>query len=444
MSDTADNIVAEVQAYSNEAPACVGATEPDIAVMPPRTIRRNMTCCVMMDAIWNMGWSDVMMALSPLLVYLNASNALIGVVTGAMFLCIPGVLLSPFITRRFPYKKWYFLTANVPYLFALAAAGIATIISPRAGWSNSTLLTIVAASMIIHWFFGGFVALPHNEYLVACIPSSHRGRLTGLSYSVGSILGIVSTMIGGVILLKLPKPMSFGILFVMAWFIMQSGYVAALFAKEQRTPVEKSPKPWSIEMIKAFWNDKNYVKFTITQLLLTLFLGTAMWQFINIYGLKDLKMAPATSAVMLLVSQVVRIAASTPLGILTDRIGPKRLYPMCMLAAAVVYWPAVLMRNELGVYISIGLSVIFLAGVSTSGSVLSYSLPKPEYRAGHYTILTLFGVVVMSLGPILVGLLADTFSYRGIFMFISGVAVVLFFVLSYLCRTFPATSKEMA
>lgn len=405
--------------------------------MPPAIVRRNMICCVLMDSIWGMGWADVTMALSPLMVYLGASNRLIGLVTGAMFFAVPGVLLSPYITRRFPYKKWYFFFVNVPYLFPLAIAGIAVLVAGAMHWSSSSLLGIVAGSMMLHWFFGGFVSLPHMEYITACVPSSHRGRLAGFSYSVGSVLGMLSASLGGIILLKVAQPAAYGVLLLIAWVIMQSGYLAALFAKEQRTPVEQSPPAWSLKMMSAFWNDRNYVKFTITQLLLSLFLGTPIWSFLNVYGFRDLKMAAATSGVMLLIMQVARICSATPLGMLTDRIGAKKLYPLWMLAAAVVCLPAILLQNSWGIYASIALSAIYLSGVATSGAVLTYSLPKPEDRAGHYAILTCLGMVVMAIGPILIGILADAFSYHTIFITISIVAFVLFFVNRWLCQAFP-------
>ena len=123
---------------------------------------------------------------------------------------------------------------------------------------------------------------------------------------------------------------------------MQSGYIAALFAKEQRTPVEKSPKAWSKGMLKAFWNDKNYLKYTITQMLLTLFLGTPMWQFINIYGLKDLKMIPATSAVMLLA-----MAVWTGLTGARTSIIPIKICPIVKTVVALLFvWASLLSTRQ--------------------------------------------------------------------------------------------------
>ena len=413
--------------------------------MPPNIIRRNMFCCVLMDSGWGMGWTGVMIALTPLLVFLGASNTTIGMVTGASLAAIPGQLITPFITRRFPYKKWYFLIINTPYLFPIAVVGVVVIFSGNLGTSNSSLLFLVASLMLFHWFFGGFLALPHMEFIVACIPPTHRGRFTGLINAVGSGFGLAATPLAGIVLATMAEPYSYGYVFLFGWVFMQGFYVAAIFAKETRTPVEKSPKPWSKAMIKAFWDDKNYVKYACLAILRTLFLGTNIWIFLNVYGFKEVGMPrETTSAIMVGIMLVVRIGFATPLGLFADKVGPKRLLPLWMLVAAVAPLPAVLLRSAIGVYSSIALAYFFKVGADTSSVILYYGLPKPENRAGHFTITMLFGEVMLGLGPILLGIMGDIFSLRTMFMVISIIAVMMFFLARYVVRNLPDSTKDLS
>ena len=420
-------------------------TDEQKETMPPNIIRRNMLYCVLMDSGWGMGWTGVMIALTPLLVFLGASNTTIGLVTGASLAAIPGYIITPFITRKFPYKKWYFIIANIPYLFPIAVVGAVVLLSSRLGISSSSLLFFTVVLMMSSCFFSGFLALPHVEFIVACIPPTHRGRFTGLMNTTGSALGLTVTPIAAIVLVKIAEPYSYGNLFLFGWIFMQGFYVAAIFPKETRTPVEKSPKPWSKAMFKAFWDDKNYVKYACLAILRTLFFGTNIWVFLNVYGFKEVGMSrETTTAIMVGIMQVVRIGFATPLGLFADKVGPKRLLPLWMLVAAVAPLPAVLLRSAIGVYSSIALAYFFKIGADTTSVILGYGLPKPENRAGHFTITMLFGCVMLGIGPILLGIMGDIFSLRTMFIVISIIAVLMFFLARYIVRTLPDSTKDLS
>lgn len=186
-----------------------------------------------------------------LLVYLGATNTMIGAVNGVVWIGLIGVLLSPWITRHFRYKKWYLFTGNVPYLTALFIMGLMAIFADRMGLSHHTLLLWVFGLYLAHWFFGGFVTLPCTEYIAACIPMSHRGRLTGYAYSAGGGLAILAALAGQWILKNIEKPASFGYVLLLGWAIMQLGYTFMLIAKERPSPVAKSPGPYKKEMFTS-------------------------------------------------------------------------------------------------------------------------------------------------------------------------------------------------
>ena len=230
---------------SESAPPAQELEQPDEQKeeMPPGTLWRNFICCVLMDAGWVMGWTCVAVGLQPLLKYLGASPKIIGYALGTTFASLPGIILTPFITRRFPYKKWYFFVANIPYLLPLGIIGLMVILAPGLGISSGSLITLVLVLMLAHWFFGGFLALPHQEFVVACVPSTHRARYVGLLVAMGAVLGVAMTYVGEYVLKYVSKPLSYGYLFLIGWAIMQGGYILVVPTRETRTPVEKSPCP---------------------------------------------------------------------------------------------------------------------------------------------------------------------------------------------------------
>ena len=393
--------------------------------LTPPDVRHNLAVVVMLDAIFTMGAADFVIALQPLLVHLKASNTLIGLVTGASFMTVPGLILSPWISQRFRVKKWYLFIAHLPYLGMFLLIGLALIFSGRLELSDRTLLALVVGLMLANWFFGGFVSLPHQEYIAACVPMSHRGRMTGFSTCIGGGLSIVSAAIGGYVLLKVSKPMAFGYLFLMTWLICQSGYLLALFGRERPVPVEKAPKPWSREMLAALWEDKAYIR-VIVVVFLNFVLQYPAIAFVNIYGFRTLGMIAATAAIIQVITQVFRVGPSPVIGLLTDRLGAKRVYPYCSLFLAAAVLMPLLVANQYGVYISVALSTIYMTLFYAASYPLIFGVPKPEHRSGHFTVQLLTGFIAMALGPILMGRAIDAFSYRPVFVVVLVLALLSF------------------
>ncbi|MEI6278679.1 MAG: hypothetical protein WCQ16_04750, partial [Verrucomicrobiae bacterium] len=77
-----------------------------------REARRNFACLVWVGSIFAMGWAEVVVVLQPLLVHYGATNVQIGLVQGVLIATLPGMFLSPWITRRFRFKKFYLYVAD--------------------------------------------------------------------------------------------------------------------------------------------------------------------------------------------------------------------------------------------------------------------------------------------------------------------------------------------
>lgn len=413
--------------------ACSVKSEPQLS---PPAVKRNMIVLILLSATYNTGWTDLQLAMQPFLVFLGASNTMIGIITGAPFMALIGVIISPWITRYFRTKKKYLFFVNVPYLGMALLIGVAAILAQSMEISNSYLLMCVFFLMLAHCFFSGFVSLPCQEYMAACIPMSHRGRLTGYSLSIGGVASIGAAALGGWILAHVSKPAAFGYVIVLGWIIMQGGYFAALFAKELPTPVEKSPPPWSAKMLKIAWQDKSYMRFILMFFVYTT-LVTQTFIFVNIYGFSGLKMAAATAAIMAIINQVARIALSIPLGQISDKFGPKRVLPYSFILAAIALFIPILMPNQYGIYISIAISAVFGALICSAQTALLLGIPSPENRAGYYSLQLLAQNASLALGPIMMGFLCDYLSYSIVFIVTGIIAVVMIPLCFYMLRTLP-------
>jgi hypothetical protein len=67
--------------------------------LEPSVIKRNMLSLVLLETTFWTGSADINLALQPLLVYMGASNTMIGAVNGAVWIGLIGVLNAASITR---------------------------------------------------------------------------------------------------------------------------------------------------------------------------------------------------------------------------------------------------------------------------------------------------------------------------------------------------------
>ena len=434
-------MVSNGDAVDTSVPSQVGS-DAQILGLSKADIKRNMIAIILLESIFYMGFTDLQLAMQPLLVYLKASNSMIGIINGATIMGLVGVFFSPWITRRFRYKKWYMFVVHMPYIGSVGLMGLAVLMSKQFGLSDPSLLMVVFGLTLAHWFFSGFVSLPHQEYTAACIPMAYRGRYSGWSFSVGGVLSIGSAMLGGWVLSHYSKPMAFGYVLLMAWAIAQSGFLFALLGKELPTPVEKSPKPWSKSMFKAVWEDKPYVRFLTIYALSNAIIYPTLFTFINVYGFRELGMRPETSALIQVIGQAARIGACVFIGIITDKIGPKRVYPFWFLIAGIGIMIPVMIGSPIGVYIASAFAALYVAGTTGAFGALLYGLPSPENRAGHFAIQLILMFVTASIGPIMIGRLCDLMPYRTLFIIVAAACVALFLLGRYLLSSLSDNVKS--
>lgn len=378
-------------------------------------VRHNVRVNVLVSAIFQIGAADMALAAGPLLVYLMASNTVIGLVNGLGWLALFGVFVSPFISRRFERKKLYMFWAHVPYLAAWGLIGLCVVMSDSLGLSSSTLLTIIIGLSAANMFFSGFVTLPAQEFLAACIPMAHRGRYTGYSMSVGALGAFVSSAIGGIILLYATKPMAFGWLYLLFWVLAQGGYLFALLAREPAVNRSDAPRPWSVEMLKAFKVDTKFQRVLLANLCFFSILAPCM-TFVPIYGYKVLGMPAATAAAIAIIQQIARLLLSSHIGIWTDRMGAKNIAPFWYVLKGLSILPVLLFPSTISVYVTVAVQAICFAGIIAAFNPLLLGTPKPADRAGHYTFQIILRNLFDAVGMIVTGLLIDRISFSAYFV----------------------------
>ena len=226
---------------AHEMPDPMEAASLSHPTLSPREVRRNFACLVWMGSVFAMGWAEVVVVLQPLLVHYGATNTQIGIVQGVLIATLPGMFLSPWITRRFRHKKVYLFVTDSLYLLPVGLVGAAVWAGGVGG--NAAMVAFIVWMMLAGQIAAGFGGLPNQEFFTACIPMRLRGRLAGVSAGLGGLLGLGAAGFAAWLLGVMPKPQAYGVLLVLAWLLCQLADAAVLLAREPPTPVEASPTP---------------------------------------------------------------------------------------------------------------------------------------------------------------------------------------------------------
>lgn len=404
-----------------------------------RDVRRNFMCLVWMGSVFAMGWSEVVVVLQPLLVHYGATNTQIGIVQGVLIATLPGMFLSPWITRRFRYKKIYLFVTDSLYLLPVGIVG-AVVWAGGAG-ENEAMVGFIVLMMLLGQIAAGFGGLPNQEFFTACIPMRLRGRLAGVSAGLGGVLGLAATGIAAWMLGVMPKPQAYGALLVLAWLLCQLADAAVLLAKEPPTPVEASPRPWGKEMWRAFVGDRKFLRLALVVCMVSPLLGQ-LAVFSSVFAFRDLGFKAQMAAWLGMTASGARLALSPAAGWLTDGWGARR---SLLLWAAMVGGGFLLLAAvpvSASVFAVAGIAAVAGSGFSGAMNALTSGIPRPENRAGHFTLLGFCMIAANSAGPLLAGWLFDTVSYRTGFAVLAVVSIAVALLGGWLLRDLSARAED--
>lgn len=388
----------------------------------PRDVRRNFACLIWMGSVFAMGWAEVMVVLQPLLVHYEASNTEIGIVQGVLVATLPGMLLSPWITRWFPRKKIYVYVADTLYLLPVGIIG--AVVWSGVIESKTAMVAFITWMMLAGQIAAGFGGLPNQEFFTACIPMRLRGRLAGFSAGLGGLLGLGATGIAAWVLGVLPKPEAFGALLVLAWLLCQMADTAVLFAKEPPTPVELSPRPWGRAMWKAFLDDSRFLKVTLAVCLISPVFGQ-LAVFASTFAFRDLRFEAQMAAWLGMTAAAARLALSPVAGWITDKWGA---------TPSLLSWAAIggvgcallaVLPSTASVFAAVGIAAVAGSGFSGAMNALTCDIPRPEHRAGHFTLLGFCMIASNSTFPVAMGFLFDRISYPAGFAVLAAFTLVV-------------------
>jgi MFS family permease len=207
------------------------------------TSRRNFILLLTGAAVFGFGWAMPNVTRVPFINWLGMSNRVYGLIGAAWGLCLIGNFLCPWLSRRYPRKKWFQFLMMMPYIASDLLLGVCVLV---AMWSGSSAWLMPATiALLIFWpFAAGWTLVPQSEFIANCIPKSDIGKFVSLQQTLAGLMGLLGSAAITGVMAKVGVPSRYAVAFLVAYAIALTACIIPLFARETPSP---SPPP------EPFW-----------------------------------------------------------------------------------------------------------------------------------------------------------------------------------------------
>lgn len=383
-----------------------------------RHLRHNFTVMTLDYANFSllMSFVSVSTILPAFLERLGAPNMAIGAMPALQTVgyALPALLVANY-AERLPRKLPFILWMGIPErLSTLLLAGVAFLLAAR--WPAAALVSaLLAFAMLV--FFGGAIMPAWTDMFAKVMPVSHRGRQLAASSAAGALFGVGGAALSGYFLRAYPFPHSYAYCFLAAF---GAGCLSFLFLALTREPAAVGVKDnvplraYLRQLPAVLRRDHSFAWYLASKSIGVL--GAMGYGFYTVFALRTLK-APewqvGTFTLALLAGQTL---ASVGLGFVGDRYGHKRVLLAgsgCLLLANLV---ALAATHTTHIYVVFLLMSVSLAAGVVSDNNLALEF-APEAERPTYVALNMSLVAPLAfVSPLIGGLLADSVSYRAVFL----------------------------
>ena len=373
-------------------------------------------------------WTAVLITTLPSQAYTIGGDAVKGGTLGLILLIgafvsmvvapLFGALSDRTLTRWGRRRPWLVLGT---LLSLIGLAGLAYF--PRANDLSSLPLFILAFMWVEFW--NNVATAPYAALIPDIVPAEQRGSASGW-YGMMNVLG---SFVGGVAALLFTQngvTDIVGIYYLLAVVLLVGMLGTVIFVKEP--PVTKTPPPftWS-EFTRSllspfrdhdfrwvFWTRFLMIMGTYTvQEFLQYYMRDVVGSF-NLFGMTVAENAESAVSFFIITLLIGAIASSLAAGILSDRLGRKKMVYVASVLQAIVPFILIFFHSF---WLVVALGIVFGLGYGAYGSVdwamVSDVLPSEEDHAKDMGIWHVADTLPQVISVPIAGLLLDRFQVVG-------------------------------
>ena len=314
--------------------------------------------------------------------------------------CMVGPLIG-YLSDRTPTR----FGRRAPYVVGgMLAAALCLLALPHA-----VALATVAALSVVMYCAVGLAQTPYYSLLPDVTPAEQRGTAIGVMNLLGS-LGIIGYFAVSAALWGAHPEVVFALVAAVG---VGAVLVPVAFIRERAA----APPPAGAGLRAHLRSVRRE-----TPVLMYFAVSSCCWlghwiavTFFTLFIVEELGVSEGSSQYAPMVFGLSATAATLPLGILGDRVGRKRLFGWMLALWAVVAIGLTFAQTFAHALLAAALTGVPFAALMTVGYGLMVDL-IPKARTAEFLGLSAIPVAVPQvIGPILGGVLIDTFGYRSIF-----------------------------
>lgn len=265
-----------------------------------------------------LGGSDVAVGLLPVLAY------------GAYLL--PQILGANFTTRE-PFRRPVILKIGLVQRFTILLLGLS--VALLGARLPGVALTVFFVAFAANQTLAGVMAPAWFDFLTKTLPSGVRGRVMGLRSSSGGFLSFLSSLVLTAIFVNVPFPMSYAIVFAVAFVWQMSSYFVLCSVSEQDpSPVQHPLPPRELfAKIRTIVAENSVFRRFLTASSLST-VGLLPAAFFTVSALDRLRLEDSAVGVFTMITVGSQVLSALALGWLGDHKGYKSTLLVC--AAAMI------------------------------------------------------------------------------------------------------------
>jgi MFS family permease len=375
-----------------------------------------------------MGYASLVAVIPLFVSTLTTSTSMIGFIVALHPIgwFLPQLLTANHVAKLRRYKPMVvLLTAHERWPFVGLA--IVAWLVPVIGKEVALALTVFL--MACQGLGGGLTATAWQSMVSKVVPAERRGTFYGSLSAGASLLGSISVVIAGRILLDLPSPLDFTVCFALcAVFMCISWYFLAQTKEPESEPKEHTVNTWQIfcgHLMVILRRDGNFRWFLVGRML-SQFAVMAVG-FYAIFSKNQYGMDEQVIGIMAGLLTVSKMIASPLCGWIGDQWGHQRVFALGMLFAAA---SAFLVLT--GTHVNVLYMAFVLAGAAdavmwATAMTMSSDFGGLEDRPYYIGLANTLIAPAAMIAPVVGGMLADQFGFSATFLLaaVSGLAAAI-------------------
>ena len=346
------------------------------------------------------------------------SNFLIGLLPAlfVFFWTFPQIV-SPLYTGHLRKKKKTIVFVRIGYAlpWLIFSMLILFFIKPYSQFS----LPIFFVVIILFALLSGLIMPLWLSFVSKLIFPAVRGRFFALRLFVAASLGILASFIVKDLLAQYRYPLNFSLIFFSAFLMFLLGALFLGVSKEPLTPYRVKRKSFCAyfsELGNTLRSDKNLRFFIISHLIRCFGVSIMAAAFYTVYAIRELDVPLSQAGTFMGIMLSGQLFGSMILGYSGSLRGSKRIQILSRLFEVASISAILLQPGIIGIYLAFG----FL-GLATASMLISYhnmiiELAPREEVDKYMGLVNGIRAPMLAAAPLVGGFLADSVSYRFIFV----------------------------